>query len=63
MALDLLGDPVELLVVDGDDAPQQVEVVAGVLGDVDQRLRVLGEAASRPSPGPGRRNSWPMRLS
>ena len=45
-----LGDhAVELVLVDGDDALEQVERVAGGVGDVDQRPRVLGEAAPAPA--------------
>ena len=46
---DLVRHPVELLVVDGDDALEQVEVVAGVLGDAHERPRVLREAAPTPA--------------
>ena len=49
MAHDLVGDPVELLVVDLDDAVEQAEVVAGLLGDVQQRAGVLREAAPAPT--------------
>ncbi len=58
----LLGDPVELLVVDLDDPLEQVEVVAGVLGDATRARESLGKH-DPPQPGPGRRNSSPMRLS
>ena len=46
-----LGDhPMELVLVDGDDARQQVERVAGVVGDVDQRPSPweTGPAPTRP---------------
>ena len=46
---DLLRHPVELLVVDGDHALEQVEGVPGVGGDLQQRPRVLGEAAAAPA--------------
>ena len=59
---DLVDDAVVLLVVDGDHAAQQVEGVAAVLGHVNQRPRVFGKQVP-PQPGPGRRNSKPMRLS
>lgn len=36
-ALDLVGHPFKLLLVDGDDALEQIEVVARILGDSYQR--------------------------
>ena len=45
-----LGDhPVELLVVDGDDALEQIEVVAGVLGDANEGAGVFREATPAPA--------------
>ena len=45
----LVRHPVELLVVDGDDALEQVEGVPGVGGDLQQGARVLREAAPAPA--------------
>ena len=45
----LFRHPVELLVVDGDHALEQVEGVPGVGGDLQQGARVLGEAAAAPA--------------
>src|SRR5690606_29818802 len=42
-------DPLELVLVDGDDAPQQVERVAGLVGYVYQGPGDLGEAAAAPA--------------
>ena len=42
--------PLELLLVDGDDALQQVEVVARVLGDPHQRPRIFREAVVHHQP-------------
>ena len=60
---DLVGHPVELLVVDGDDALEQIEVVAGVVGDLQQRPGVLREAATAPARARAGGTRWPMRLS
>src|SRR5438552_7747725 len=48
-AFDLGHHPVELLVVDLDDASQEPEVISGVLGNTNQRVRILGKATPAPA--------------
>ena len=58
----LLRRPVELLIVDPQHLTQEREVVAVILGDPRQRDLSFGKHEP-PQPGPGFKNSLPIRWS